>query len=131
MNVCNIGIVLWETFAILSAFRISLNGRVCLYRFGSFYQIHHHISVWTPNKSYHRGHFFSLIVDKPLWLRKGIDILGNLKKKHLHAVLGHVWLGQLVPCSRIPSPKFILWLFLYDKAILKGVLRVRVFEISK
>lgn len=27
-------------------------------------------------------------------------------KKHLHAVPGHVWLGQLIPCSRIPSPKF-------------------------
>jgi len=49
-----------------------------------------------------------MIVDKPLWLWKGIDILGNLKKtkqkKHLHAVPGHVCLGKLVPCSRIPFP---------------------------
>lgn len=136
MNICNIGIVLWETFAFQ-------NKVVSLQNFPTWLCLLVQVWLLLSNPQSHfcldakqilsQRTFFPLDSGQAPQVEDEYRHTWGKKrgKKALHGVPGHVWLGQLIPCSRISSLKFNPWLFLYDNAVLKGVLRGRVFEISK
>ncbi len=106
MNVCNTEIVLWdsETENKVVSLQNFPKWLCLLVQVRLLSNPPSHFCLETKQILSKRTFFFLDSGQAPL-VEEGYWRTLESKKQQLHAVPWHVWLGQLIPCSRILSPK--------------------------